>query len=95
MRMTQQSAGDFSSLVGSTAFDDIERHTFKTEELEILPVEWNGLATDPDLTPVRPVRRGLKLGVVYRTNGVASSTRGDGEVAAFGRPRCATRRCIR
>ena len=49
MRMTQQSAGDFSSLVGSTAFDDIERHTFKTEELEVLPVEWNGLATDPDL----------------------------------------------
>ena len=49
MRMTQQSAGDFSSLVGSTAFDDIERHMFKTEELEILPVEWNGLATDPDM----------------------------------------------
>ena len=36
-------------LVGSTAFDDIERHTFKTEELEILPVEWNGLANEPDL----------------------------------------------
>ena len=49
MRMTQQSAGDFSTIVGSTAFDDIERHTFKTEELEILPVEWSGLASEPDL----------------------------------------------
>ena len=49
MRMTQQSAGDFSTIVGSTAFDDIERHTFKTEELEILPVEWSGLANEPDL----------------------------------------------
>ena len=49
MRMTQQSAGDFSTIVGSTAFDDIERHTFKTEELEILPVEWNGLANEPNL----------------------------------------------
>ena len=49
MQMTQQSAGDFSTIVGSTAFDDIERHTFKTEELEILPVEWNGLANEPDL----------------------------------------------
>ena len=35
--------------MGSTAFDDIERHTFKTEELEILPVEWNGLANEPNL----------------------------------------------
>ena len=49
MRMTQQWAGDLSTLVGSTAFDDIERHTFKTEELEILPVEWKGLTNEPDL----------------------------------------------
>ena len=49
MRMTQQSAGDFSTIVGSTAFDDIERYTFKTEELEILPVEWSEVANEPDL----------------------------------------------
>ena len=35
--------------VGSTAFDDIERQTFRTEELEVLPSEWNGLMGDPDL----------------------------------------------
>ena len=46
MRMSRQAAGDFSTLVGSTAFDDIERHTFKTEELEILPIEWSGLADE-------------------------------------------------
>ena len=48
MRMTQQSAGSFSTLVGSTAFNDTERHTFKTEELEVLPSEWRGLQNDPD-----------------------------------------------
>ena len=49
MRMTRQAAGNFSTLVGSTAFDDVERDTFKTEELEVLSVEWKGLVNDPDL----------------------------------------------
>ena len=49
MRMTRQAAGNFSTLVGSTAFDDVERDTFKTEELEVLSVEWKGLTNDPDL----------------------------------------------
>ena len=49
MRMTHQAAGYFSTLVGSTAFDDVERDTFKTEELEVLPIEWRGLANDPNL----------------------------------------------
>ena len=48
-RMTRQAAGHFSTLVGSTAFNDIERYTFKTEELEVLPSEWRGLAGAPDL----------------------------------------------
>ena len=49
MRMTQQAAGCFSQVVGSTAFDDVERGTFRTEELEVLPSEWRALANDPDL----------------------------------------------
>ena len=48
-RMTQQAAGRFSTVVGSTAFDDLERHTFRTEELEVLPSEWRGLVSAPDL----------------------------------------------
>ena len=49
MRMNRQAAGCFSTAVGSTAFDDMERQTFKTEELEVLPSEWSGLAGDLDL----------------------------------------------
>ena len=49
MRLSRQAAGIFSLAVGSTAFDDVERQTFRTEELEVLPSEWNGLMGDPDL----------------------------------------------
>ena len=49
MRMNRQAAGCFSTAVGSTAFDDMERQTFRTEELEVLPSEWSGFAGDPDL----------------------------------------------
>ena len=47
MRMTRQAAGQFSAVVGSTAFDDIESLTFRTEELEVLTSEWHGLTCAP------------------------------------------------
>jgi hypothetical protein len=44
MRVSRQAASSrLSALVGSTPFDDLERHTFHTEELEVLP------AIEPDL----------------------------------------------
>jgi len=49
MRMTRQAAGQFSAVVGSTAFDDIESLTFRTEELEVLSSEWQGLTCAPDV----------------------------------------------
>jgi hypothetical protein len=49
MRVSRQAASRLSALVGSTPFDDLERHTFRTEELEVLPSEWQGLAIEPDL----------------------------------------------
>ena len=42
-------ASRLSVVVGSTRFDDLERHTFKTEELEVLPAEWQTLPLEPDL----------------------------------------------
>ena len=49
MRMTRQAAGQISAVVGSTAFDDIESLTFRTEELEVLSSEWQGLTCAPDV----------------------------------------------
>ena len=48
-RMSRQAASKFTVVVGSTGFDDLERHTFRTEELEVLPSEWMGMAYEPDL----------------------------------------------
>jgi hypothetical protein len=49
MRVSRQAASRLSTLVGSTPFDDLERYTFNTEELEVLPSEWQGMAIEPDL----------------------------------------------
>ena len=48
-RMTSQAAGRFSTVVGSTSFNDLERYTFKTEELEVLPSEWRSITGAPDI----------------------------------------------
>ena len=48
-RMSKQAAGSLSVAVGSTPFDDLERETFKSEELEVLPSEWRGLVEGEDL----------------------------------------------
>jgi hypothetical protein len=48
-RVSRQAASRLSTLVGSTPFDDIERYTFRSEELEVLPSEWAGMAIEPDL----------------------------------------------
>ena len=48
-RLSRQAAARFSAVVGSTEFDDLERHTFRTEELEVLGAEWQGLQYEPDL----------------------------------------------
>ena len=48
-RATLQAGSDLSVVIGSTHFDDIERNTFKTEELEVLPSEWGGIPLEPDL----------------------------------------------
>ena len=49
MRISRQAASKVSALVGSTGFDDLERHTFRSEELEVLPSEWRDMAYDPDI----------------------------------------------
>ena len=49
MRISRQAAARLSTLVGSTTFDDLERHTFRSEELEVLPSEWQHLSIEPDL----------------------------------------------
>ena len=49
MRVSREAASHLSVLVGSTAFNDLERETFKDEELSVLPSEWNGLTYEPDL----------------------------------------------
>ena len=38
-RLTQQAAARMTGVIGSTAFDDLERGAFHTEELELLPSE--------------------------------------------------------
>jgi hypothetical protein len=38
-RLTQQAAAQMTSVIGSTAFHDMERGAFHTEELELLPSE--------------------------------------------------------
>ena len=38
-RLTKQAAFRVSAVVGSTAFDDTERHAFASEELELTPDE--------------------------------------------------------
>ena len=48
-RATLQAGSDLSVVIGSTGFTDIERNTFKTEELEVLPSEWSGMPLEPDL----------------------------------------------
>ena len=48
-RVSRQAASRLSVVVGSTRFDDLERHTFKTEELEVLPAEWQTIPLEPDL----------------------------------------------
>ena len=49
MRISRQAASRLSTLVGSTPFDDLERLTFRSEELEVLPAEWQSLKLEPDL----------------------------------------------
>lgn len=49
MRISRQAAARLSTLVGSTTFDDLERHTFRSEELEVLPSEWQHMSIEPDL----------------------------------------------
>ena len=51
MRISRQAAARLSTLVGSTTFDDLERHTFRSEELEVLPSEWQHMSIEPDLLP--------------------------------------------
>ena len=45
-RLTKQAALRVSAVIGSTAFDDTERNTFASEELEL---------TDAELAPLRGV----------------------------------------
>ena len=49
MRMSRQAASRLSTVVGSTRFEDIERDTFQTEELEVLPSEWRAYALELDM----------------------------------------------
>ena len=49
MRMSRQAGHNLSVVIGSTGFDDLERDTFKTEELEVLPSEWRGVPLEVDL----------------------------------------------
>ena len=49
MRISRQASSRLSALVGSTRFDDLERQTFRTEELEVLPTEWQSISLEPDL----------------------------------------------
>ena len=49
MRVSRQSASHLSQVVGSTSFHDLERNTFKEEELEVLPSEWRGIEFEDDL----------------------------------------------
>ena len=49
MRMSREAASRISAVVGSTPFNDIERYTFRTEDLEVLPTEWSSMSLEPDL----------------------------------------------
>ena len=44
-RLTKQAAFRVSAVIGSTAFDDTERHAFVSEELELTPDEMAPLAS--------------------------------------------------
>ena len=49
MRMSRQAAWRLSAVVGSTRFEDLERDTFQTEDLEVLPSEWRDYALELDM----------------------------------------------
>ena len=49
MRVSRQAASRLSAVVGSTRFEDIERHAFHSEELEVLPSEWASMSLHLDL----------------------------------------------
>ena len=49
MRVSRQAASHLSVVVGSTEFNDLERETFKDEELEVLVSEWKHVTFEPDL----------------------------------------------
>ena len=49
MRVSRQASSRLSAVVGSTRYEDVERHAFHSEELEVLPSEWRHMALELDL----------------------------------------------
>ena len=47
--LTPMVTAPLSAVVGSTRYEDVERHAFHSEELEVLPSEWRHMALELDL----------------------------------------------